>query len=113
PPQTEAVDPEPVDTNPVGVAGYFDSVGIADGAASLPSSVPNMQRGVSPIISPNIGAPTELTQPCVLPQHVKHALAYLRANVGEKVTLPDLATACAVPERTLLKQFRNFLGISP
>ena len=37
----------------------------------------------------------------------------MRANIGEKVTLTGLATACAVPERTLLNQFRKFVGLSP
>lgn len=102
-----------MDADAAGVAGYFDCIGIGEGVASLLLAVPNVPRGVSPIIRPNSDVPTELMQLCALPQHVKHALAYLRANVGEKVTLPDLATACSVPERTLLKQFKQFLGTSP
>ena len=47
------------------------------------------------------------------PKGVRHALAYMRANIGEKVTLTGLATACAMPERTLLNQFRRFVGLSP
>ena len=47
------------------------------------------------------------------PQHVKRALVYMRANIAEKITLPGLAAACATPERTLLKQFRRFVGLSP
>jgi AraC-like DNA-binding protein/TolB-like protein/tetratricopeptide (TPR) repeat protein len=50
---------------------------------------------------------------CLLPQHVKRALVYMRSNVGEKITLPGLAAACAAPERTLLKQFKRFVGLSP
>jgi AraC-like DNA-binding protein len=37
----------------------------------------------------------------------------MRDNIGEKITLPELASACAVPERTLLRQFQRFLGVSP
>lgn len=48
-----------------------------------------------------------------LPNRVKHALAHMRANIGEKVTLKGLAVACAMPERTLLNQFRKFVGLSP
>ena len=56
---------------------------------------------------------TDAPGQCVLPNRVKYALAYMRANIGEKVTLTGLATACAVPERTLLNQFRKFVGLSP
>jgi AraC-like DNA-binding protein/TolB-like protein len=56
---------------------------------------------------------TEASDQCALPNKVRHALAYLRANVGEKVTLTGLATALSVPERTLLNQFRKFVGLSP
>ena len=48
-----------------------------------------------------------------LPQHVKHAVAYLRDNMTERITLAGLTTACGVSERTLLKQFQTFLGIAP
>jgi len=47
------------------------------------------------------------------PHRVRHALTYMRANIGEKVTLAGLATACGMPERTLLNQFRKFVGLSP
>ena len=57
--------------------------------------------------------PTEDSVQCLLPQHVKRALVYMRANVAEKITLPDLAATCAAPERTLLKQFKRFVGLSP
>lgn len=57
--------------------------------------------------------PTEDPAPCLLPQHVKRALVYMRSNVAEKITLPGLAATCAVPERTLLKQFKRFVGLSP
>ncbi len=50
---------------------------------------------------------------CAFSNRVRHALAYMRANIGEKVTLTGLATACGMPERTLLNQFRRFVGLSP
>jgi len=49
----------------------------------------------------------------LFPQHVKHALAYMRANMAERITLTGLASACGVPERTLLKQFQRFVGVAP
>ncbi len=48
-----------------------------------------------------------------LPQHVKHALDHMRGNLGEKITLSTLASACSVPQRTLLRQFERFAGQSP
>ena len=56
---------------------------------------------------------TDASGQCAFPNRVRHALAYMRANIGEKVTLTGLATACAMPERTLLNQFRKFVGLSP
>ena len=53
------------------------------------------------------------TNQCLLPQHVKRALVYMRANLAEKITLPGLAAMCGTPERTLLKQFKRFVGSSP
>jgi AraC-like DNA-binding protein len=49
----------------------------------------------------------------LLPQRVKRALVYMRGNVAEKITLPGLAAACGAPERTLLKQFKKFVGLPP
>jgi AraC-like DNA-binding protein len=49
----------------------------------------------------------------VLPQHVKRALAYMRANMAERITLDGVASACAVSERTLLRQFQQFVGLAP
>ena len=49
----------------------------------------------------------------LLPQYVKRAVAYLRDNMVEKITLTELTSACGVSERTLLKQFQTFLGITP
>ncbi len=57
--------------------------------------------------------PLEDTTQRLLPQHVKRALVYMRGNVAEQITLTELACACATPERTLLKQFRKFVGVSP
>jgi AraC-like DNA-binding protein len=51
--------------------------------------------------------------PTALPQHVKRALGYLRANMAEKVTLAVLAAACGISQRALLTQFERFLGVSP
>ena len=48
-----------------------------------------------------------------LPQLMKRALDYMRANLGEKITLACLADACSAPERTLLRQFKKFVGLSP
>jgi transcriptional regulator GlxA family with amidase domain len=56
---------------------------------------------------------TDASGQCAFPNRVRHALVYMRANIGEKVTLTGLATACAMPERTLLNQFRKFVGLSP
>lgn len=49
----------------------------------------------------------------VLPHRVRHALAHMRGNIAEKITLTGLAATCAMPERTLVKQFRKFVGLSP
>lgn len=51
------------------------------------------------VVQPESAAPT------ALPQYVKRALDYLRANMAEKVTLADLATVCGISQRALLKQF--------
>jgi adenylate cyclase len=48
-----------------------------------------------------------------VPQDVKKAVDYLRAHVGEKVTVADLVGACGVAARTLRKHFRVFLGLAP
>jgi AraC-like DNA-binding protein len=47
------------------------------------------------------------------PQHVKRALAYMRANMTERISLTGLVSACGVPERTLLRQFQQFVGLAP
>ena len=65
------------------------------------------------MVSSNFVAQAEATPPIALPQHVKRALAYLRTNMAEKVTLAGLADACEISQRALLKQFQRFLGVSP
>jgi AraC-like DNA-binding protein len=58
----------------------------------------------------------ELVEPYsqgLLPQHVKRALAFMRGNMAERITLAELTSACGVSERTLLKQFQRFLGLPP
>lgn len=52
-------------------------------------------------------------EPILLPRHLRRALAHLHDNLPDKVTLSELALVCAVPERTLLKQFQKFLGLPP
>ena len=49
----------------------------------------------------------------VAPHQVKLALAYLRANYRERIRLSDLAAACSASERTLIRQFKHFVGVSP
>src|SRR5579863_1486560 len=48
-----------------------------------------------------------------LPLLMKRALDHMRENLGEKITLSSLAHACCAPERTLLRQFERFIGLSP
>jgi AraC-like DNA-binding protein len=48
-----------------------------------------------------------------LPQRVNRALTYMRGHAAETITLPGLAAACGTPQRTLLKQFKRFVGLSP
>ncbi|MEO9188739.1 MAG: helix-turn-helix domain-containing protein [Acetobacteraceae bacterium] len=61
----------------------------------------------------NVAVEPGSAPPTALPQHVKRALAYLRANMASKVTLAELATACGISQRALLNQFERFLGVSP
>jgi AraC-like DNA-binding protein len=49
----------------------------------------------------------------VLPRHIRRALDYMNGNLTEKITLAELASACAAAERTLLKQFQRFVGVPP
>ena len=65
------------------------------------------------MVTSNGAVQTESAPPTALPQHVKRALDYMRANLAEKVTLADLANACGISQRALLTQFKHFLGVSP
>jgi AraC-like DNA-binding protein len=65
------------------------------------------------MVTSNVAVQSESAPPTALPQHVKRALDYLRANLAQKVTLADLATACGISQRALLTQFKHFLGVSP
>jgi AraC-like DNA-binding protein len=48
-----------------------------------------------------------------LPRHLKHAVRYLRDNLERKIVLSELVRAAGTSERTLQKQFRQVLGMSP
>jgi AraC-like DNA-binding protein/TolB-like protein len=57
--------------------------------------------------------PTSQAHPAILPHSLRKALAFLRANSHNKVSLADVASACGLSQRTLLRQFACFLGVSP
>ena len=57
--------------------------------------------------------PSESDDQTVLPRHVKRALDYLNSNLAEKITLAELASACAAAELPSLKQFQRFVGVPP
>lgn len=44
---------------------------------------------------------------------VRKAINYLRAGMGQTITMAELTVACGVAERTLRKHFRTFVGHSP
>lgn len=48
-----------------------------------------------------------------IPRDIRKALDHMRRSRGEPVTVAELAAACGVPERTLRKHFRRFVGLSP
>jgi adenylate cyclase len=48
-----------------------------------------------------------------VPSDVKKAVAYMRRDVGRRLSVADLASHCGVAERTLHKHFRAFMGASP
>jgi TolB-like protein len=48
-----------------------------------------------------------------LPRHLKHAVRYLHDNLERKIALAELVRVTGSPERTLQKQFRQVLGMSP
>ena len=55
----------------------------------------------------------QLTPGRAVPSDVKKAIGYLRQARAGKLSIADLVSHCAVPERTLQKHFRAFLGMSP
>jgi AraC-like DNA-binding protein/tetratricopeptide (TPR) repeat protein len=48
-----------------------------------------------------------------LPWYVRHAVCYLRDNMHRAITLGDLVRAAGATERTLHRQFRQVLGMTP
>jgi AraC-like DNA-binding protein len=48
-----------------------------------------------------------------MPRNLSRAVSYLRENLREPLTLPMLVQASGLSERTLHKQFRRFLGMTP
>src|SRR5262249_48384069 len=48
-----------------------------------------------------------------LPHDLKKAIDFIRRDVGRRISVPDLAAHCGVPERTLRKHFHTFMGVSP
>ena len=48
-----------------------------------------------------------------VPRHVRRAIDYMHAHVGEVVTLEDLEKACGVSSRTLQLGFKQFKHSSP
>ena len=55
----------------------------------------------------------EIMSSSPLPRSVRRALDAMRANVGRDWRLAELAKVAGVSERTLQRQFQNFLGKSP
>ena len=48
-----------------------------------------------------------------IPHALRKAVDYIRRDVGRRMSVADLATHCGLPERTLRKQFQDFMGASP
>jgi TolB-like protein/AraC-like DNA-binding protein len=48
-----------------------------------------------------------------IPRDIRKALVHMRASGGERMTEAELAAICGVPERTLRKHFKRFIGVSP
>ena len=48
-----------------------------------------------------------------VPRSLGRAVTYLRQNLREALTLPMLVQASGLTERTLHKQFRRYLGMTP
>jgi AraC-like DNA-binding protein/tetratricopeptide (TPR) repeat protein len=51
--------------------------------------------------------------PAILPNSLRKALAFLRANFRRQVRLSDIASASGLSPRALLRQFKCFLGVPP
>jgi transcriptional regulator GlxA family with amidase domain len=49
----------------------------------------------------------------ICPLHVRRAIIYLRQHIAEKVTLADLLATAGTSERSLRRNFTQFLGLSP
>lgn len=48
-----------------------------------------------------------------LPRHVRLAIEYMRANIGQPIAIRDVAVACRVTVRTLETAFRAHLATTP
>jgi TolB-like protein/AraC-like DNA-binding protein len=48
-----------------------------------------------------------------IPHGVKKAVEHMRVSLGSKMAMGELVQVCGVPERTLHKHFRTFVGLSP
>ena len=48
-----------------------------------------------------------------IPRGIKKAIEHMRASPRPKMTMGELVRVCGVPERTLYKHFRAFIGLSP
>src|SRR5262245_52056171 len=58
-------------------------------------------------------APIQPDNHRLLPQHVKHALAYMAPIWRRGSPGRTSVRLCGVPERTLLRQFQRFVGLPP
>jgi len=52
-------------------------------------------------------------QEAAIPRDIRKALDHMRASVGDPITEAELAAISGVPERTLRKHFKRFVGLSP
>ena len=48
-----------------------------------------------------------------IPHDLKKAIDFIRGHLSGKMSVADLVAYCGVPERTLRKHFRTFMGASP
>lgn len=55
----------------------------------------------------------EASRASAVPRDVRRALEQMRQGMDERVTAAELAAACGVPERTLRRHFRHFVGLPP